>query len=598
MIPGNLINSSPVEFAFLGSVQNPLEFITYSFLIFFGIMVFWPMLLFGMASIQVRATVAIGSFVFALASLVNVLFFSDDYGTISRLLQFDNPELLIPRIPQIVIPIFIFIGVIILSVFLIKRYKTWLLSSILFICLVATIILSVNTVREINQEFTVYAQDKQNDFDFDDQRGPVKPVVSLSRTEKNVVILFLDRAIGSFFPIILDQFPELRTQYSGFIYYPNTVSMGAFTLTGAPAVMGGYEYSPDNIDKRDTERLVDKHNEASLVLPKIFLDANYKVSVFDPPYSNYQWMDDYTPFQAYPEIHVEGLKGKYSLRYKNENGDGDNWGNDYESRLIKRRLPMYSLFNIIFPVLRPLLYLDGSYFLLDENPNLTNYLLDSYAVLHYLPKLTDFAASQNTYTFLANDTTHDPAFLQYPEYRPRSIVTDRSTPLDSDTNFDEVSRLHYHANVAAILRIGEWLKYLQDNGAYDNTRIIIVSDHGRDIDTPAFADFSKNSKTLGYYNPLFLVKDFGAHGLITVATRFMTNGDTPTIAIEGLSVSQDNPFTDKNLFSVIDKSNVNCYFSGSSPDKHSENSFVFDLKKSFSVHDSIFKEENWAQINP
>ena len=40
---------------------------------------------------------------------------------------------------------------------------------------------------------------------------------------------------------------------------------------------------------------------------------------------------------------------------------------------------------------------------------------------------------------------------------------------------------HYHANAAALLRLGEWFDWMREQGVYDNTRIIIVSDHGRDL---------------------------------------------------------------------------------------------------------------------
>ena len=35
---------------------------------------------------------------------------------------------------------------------------------------------------------------------------------------------------------------------------------------------------------------------------------------------------------------------------------------------------------------------------------------------------------------------------------------------------------HYQVNMAAFLKLGEWFDYLRENGVYDNTRIIIVSD--------------------------------------------------------------------------------------------------------------------------
>ena len=37
---------------------------------------------------------------------------------------------------------------------------------------------------------------------------------------------------------------------------------------------------------------------------------------------------------------------------------------------------------------------------------------------------------------------------------------------------------HYQSNMAAMLQLGRWFDYLRENGVYDNTRIIVMSDHG------------------------------------------------------------------------------------------------------------------------
>ena len=48
------------------------------------------------------------------------------------------------------------------------------------------------------------------------------------------------------------------------------------------------------------------------------------------------------------------------------------------------------------------------------------------------------------------------------------------------------------------------------------------------------------------YNPLFLVKDFESTGF-HVDDRFMTNADTPVLALDGLVNSPINPFTGKAI---------------------------------------------------
>ena len=48
------------------------------------------------------------------------------------------------------------------------------------------------------------------------------------------------------------------------------------------------------------------------------------------------------------------------------------------------------------------------------------------------------------------------------------------------------------------------------------------------------------------YNPLLLVKDFNSTGF-HVDNRFMTNADTPMLALDGLAEAPANPFTGKAI---------------------------------------------------
>ncbi|HKM07259.1 MAG TPA: hypothetical protein VJ869_09725, partial [Sphaerochaeta sp.] len=46
-----------------------------------------------------------------------------------------------------------------------------------------------------------------------------------------------------------------------------------------PALMGGYEYSPEETNKRPDQSLASKHNESMLLLPRLFYEAGYEVTV-------------------------------------------------------------------------------------------------------------------------------------------------------------------------------------------------------------------------------------------------------------------------------------------------------------------------------
>lgn len=596
VIPTNLIATSPIEFSFTGVVQNPLFYVYQTALLFFGFFIVWPIFIYGMASRKMRSLFAFLALVFSLSALLNVFVFPGTYGNVSKVLLFDEPALLRASVLQSIIPLLATLAIFVVIALLLKSIRLRILTSLLTIIVLASAANGLYTMVDIQKSYSIHAKNVEGNSFSEIQTDRMQPVVQLSKEGKNVIVLFLDRAISSYLPIIFDQFPELEDQYAGFTFYPNTVSPGKVTLTGSPPIMGGYEYLPSAINLREDEKLVDKHNEASLVMPVLFSEIGYDVSVYDPPLANYQWESDFTAFKAYPDIHVSSLEGRYSSQYKMEHPEIDLWGPEYESNLITRRMPMFSLLRIAYPILRQLFYYEGTYFLMDENTQNTNSFIDSYSVLHYLPRLTTTQNEKDSFIFMVNHTTHEPIFLQAPEYEPVVEVTDISNPLQGDEYYDEKAQFHYHANVAALRKIGSWFDYLREEGVYDNSKFIIVSDHGNTVATPAFRDFTENGLLLASYNALLLVKDFESTGPMQTDETFMTTADVPVLALDQIQEPAINPFTGNDIFEVIDKTLVECYYSSHDPQDNRGNIFDYDAQYSFSIHDSIFEESNWIPL--
>lgn len=60
----------------------------------------------------------------------------------------------------------------------------------------------------------------------------------LDREGRNVIVIMMDRAIGSFVPYLMNEKPELKEQFDGFTYYPNSLSYGYHTNIASPALYG------------------------------------------------------------------------------------------------------------------------------------------------------------------------------------------------------------------------------------------------------------------------------------------------------------------------------------------------------------------------
>lgn len=182
-------------------------------------------------------------------------------------------------------------------------------------------------------------------------------------------------------------------------------------------------------------------------------------------------------------------------------------------------------------------------------------------LMHYavLTKLRDYTQirdeGKGTFLMIDNETTHSATLLQEPAYEPAQSVNnveyDREHPTRTGLDGSEIrlttiqQMKHYQTNMATMIQLGKWMDYMRENGVYDSTRIILVADHGHGLD--GLFDLRLNSsEDMLSYNPLLMVKDFDSRGF-AIDDTFMTNADTPLLALDGLMENIVNPFTGKPL---------------------------------------------------
>ncbi|MBQ1984764.1 MAG: sulfatase-like hydrolase/transferase, partial [Clostridia bacterium] len=491
--------------------------------------------------------------------LINYMFFGIDLGILSSSLKYE--EGLFFTAQEIVINILVTAAVILLLSFIYLRYSR----SVGAVLLTGVIVLSgmsaVNIVRTV--------EPVQKAFDAGKVWVSDDPHASLSKEGENVVVIMLDRAMGQFVPYIFNEKPELLEQFDGFTYYSNTVSFGGYTNFGTPALFGGYEYTPVEINKRDTESLMSKQNEALSVMPVLFSENGYNVTVFDPPYANYQWIPELSIYDAYPEIDAYITIGAYDGVLDKESIIQNN----------NRNFFCFSFMKTLPVCMQALVYDNGRYHqvadLTGSTPSvqaadgvskaegMEARFMKNYNVLINLPNITEITdGNEKNFLLMSNKTTHEPMLLQTPDYVPAPVVdntaydamhADRFTLNGKTMDMSEPDQMiSYHANMAAMLQLGKWFDWLRENGVYDNTKIVLVSDHGRQLFS--FKEFDRRKawsasddlSTLELYYPLLMVKDFGAQGF-TVDDTFMTNADVPTLASEDVIEDPVNPFTGQRI---------------------------------------------------
>ena len=529
VLPSSVIASSPIEFSFLGNTASPMSYVFSSICVFLGLLLLWPLIIYKLFGNKTKTVLTYAFFTASIISLIDVYILKSSYGEI-------NAFFILPDIHGLediktvfcIIPVITIIACIFLYYILHRYNKEFIiiiaLSSICF----SEITIGILKCRTIVDVYTKYASNRMEAQD-NLLESKIAPYYHLSKDKKNVVVLFLDRAVNSYFARAINDYPEIKNDYEGFVYYPNTISFGTGTDSGGPGLMGGYEYTPYQMNLRDNEPLVNEHNEATLLMPKIFLDAGYKVTVTNPPWPNYSWKGDLSAFTNYPEIKVAELGSRYSYIYSLEKGV--NLFNEPDKKC-RENIRNFAIMQCLMPFMRQFFYewFYSEDFIYDE-------LIDDISQLYYLPEITDFESDSNTYTFIDNETTHNRSVMQEPDFE---------IPAENQNGYSFYIP-QYHTNITAYKMIARWLNYLRENNCYDNTRIIIVSDHSKNNYIKEFEAFEEISTVPEHVNCVLLYKDFNSNAPLQIDNSFMTNADTVFLAKEGLDVSDINPFTGKKL---------------------------------------------------
>jgi YidC/Oxa1 family membrane protein insertase len=582
VIPGALIASSVQEFSFLDSYTTPLPFIFTVSIQSMGIFLFWPLCIYFLFSKKIKHALSLILSLICVTALVNTFLFPGNFGFITTTLRFSTPDTFESNYSGIITSGIITFFILIFFTLLLLTKRRIIFHSFQLIIFTALLFFSVFNFYKINRDFKNYETIIKSSADIVLADRP-EPVYHFSRNGKNVIVFMLDSAISGYLPYIFNEKPELLQDFSGFVYYPNCVSFGSHTRMGAPLIFGGYEYEPANIQKNRSYAM-GKHNEALLMMPRIFLKEDYLVTVTDPVFANYSLKPDLSVFAPYPEISARNIHGNYTGIWLRSHPDLKILS---VPELLKELLIRFSFLKIAPPAFRVFIY-DKAGWLKPggnvSNNQLTLETLDSYSTLDFFPMITEISDDTvNTYTSIINELPHDSVMLQYPDYVPAMEVTDYGNNLFGD----EAS--YYHVNMASLLLIGNWLKFLQEQGVYDNTRIIIVSDHGRGVDS----NYEGNMRLpggawLSAFHALLLVKDFGAAGNLVTDNTFMTHGDAPLLAMNGLIENPVNPFSGNPIESKKENG-VTVTTAGTLQ-------FVISNDQWLYVKDNIFNPENWKAI--
>lgn len=591
LIPSAFIGDSPLEFINASNPLSPARHLVIPCCIGIGIFLIWGGIFYSLASSKGKKVIAGIYLTLSIMFTIDYMLFGKNLGTISTEMVFDRA----PSYSAASLILNILVITASSAVGIILYRKTGITHIICGVAAVAILIMSVVNIFGIRKKYVDYIAMADENY------TNAAPHITLSSGGNNVMVIMLDRAVSAYLPYIMNEYPKLQDMYDGFTFYPNTVSFGLNTNFASPALFGGYSYTPTAIDSRSDETLRDKHDNALRMMPLLFSSEGYDVTLIDLPYAGYQFISDYSVFSDIPNLEAYNVQGYYvSSEMTSEQSDS----------LCERKLFAYSILKCMPECLTSYLY-DGGRYYIARGLELKS-LEETYSVLCHLEDMTEISdSSGNAFLMMDNDTAHDIATLSPIDQDGHFELFDVSdAPFDISDGSRTITisntrqEAHYDCYVIALFRLGEYFDYLRQQGIYDNTRIIIVADHGKSLDLFPELVFQNKNIYGESFAPLLLVKDFDQTGF-TTDFSFMTNADTPSLAMAGLIDDPIDPATGepvnmdpKNSDIIICESDeipaaYSIWYNNGNTFNYGEDARFYRLEGQ-----DIFDEDNWVIVTP
>ena len=589
VIPSSLIASSVQEFSYTMQYQNPFYLLWITSLQSIGFIFVWPVILYRLADNRIRSFFSFIAFSMLLCSVINVFVFQGNYGTLTAFLFFSSDDVLRHSLPEHVLNISLLcvaIGCIIL--FLKSKASQKIISA------AALLLMSLLTVSGVNafkiasgykNVTRLIKVDKKNK-----SIGHIEKVYSFSKTKKNVLVFMLDRMPGIFIPSIFDDFPALYEKFTGFTLYPNTISFGGHTYIGAPLLYGGYEYTPAAVAAcSDSKR--DMYNESLCVMPRLFSEAGWNTVITDASLANHSWIPDNSIFEPYKGVKALNMEGKYTGEWIQKHKIGiQNSVLPFSETL--RNTIRFSFIKASPYILRRRLYNKGRYLQSRTSVYGLFDFITKAAPVEFIKHDINTDCDKNCFNLIVNNLPHTP--LAPPQ--ARLFCPEEFVRKCEDRCKNEVTLNHYISDAYLFNVFGDMMAALKENGVYDNTRIIFVGDHAFEnlvLNNSQFnTDFKNKKLQQSYYMPILMMKDFDAEGTLKIDMNFMTNADTPVLAVEGFeNVSPpltNNPFTGIPFVETRDK------------EKNKDTIVIANILENDALNvylknKNIFEEPNWEK---
>lgn len=506
-----------------------------------------------------NALIFVGSFLL-LSSLLYSFVIIKDYGLLDHFI-FHTPQALLVTKTQAIFEVFSLIAFAIISSIALFKYPKILkqVYGVVLVMLVSYFLL--NIPHKETKEQTAFDLEKEQ-----------QTTLNFSK-EKNVLVLFLDGFSGGDMQRIVNEKRHIFNDYNGFTWYKNTLTTGTATWSSIAAMFGGHEFTAENINKK-IKSVTKKNPQEQLygafnMFPKAFGD--YQISyLLEPVYDMELSGVIFGSLLDYGEYYLASHDHQLSHSLKNE--------------LEFKMLNVISIFRASPIFMKRVIYRNGTWGgvytnLLKETESMAS-KAGSWGFLNILVKFARLDNPQRTLKYIQLSIPHNPNIMA------------------ADGNLSVEKSSYYIEAYKSLEKIGELLRKFKKQKIYDETKIIIVSDHGwwrknQNFPTNFNVKISKGYQgrmNTGMIQPLLLVKDFNQTNDFKISNRFMSNADVPSIVCSALKNGCDIKDLDPT------KHNLQRSLTISTTEVDFKRDKKYDIKDQYKVKDNIFDPDNWKKI--
>ncbi|MGL4986064.1 MAG: YidC/Oxa1 family membrane protein insertase [Treponemataceae bacterium] len=382
------------------------------------------------------------------------------------------------------------------------------------------------------------------------------------QTKENIVYFVFDMFDSRDISLIFDRNPELQEKFQGFTWYKNTSSIGSNTIFSLPSIYGGYDYTPQNINKKNRS-LRSEINDAYTQLPNFFAQKDFHVSLNYP---------DPIFFMGNNYFYSK-IKNKNNILLLNPDPKHSHFYKDYlsknESSKILKYYPYFlsiSLFNIVPHFLRSYIYQNGTWLKTAENINTNSSTLNELSKLKMHTEFANTEATKPTLKIFYSLLSHSKWYLKENEL----IIAEQEQP-----------QLYTEEHIMNFL--ADYIEWLKKNNIYDNTKIVIISDHDGEAKKISENTTATNIGSRPY--SILFFKDFNSPKSFDINTEPMTTAD-------GYYLVKKDIFEPEEIPIKTTRESLRAYHHDLR--RHPRKKYLYTT---YEVEGDMWDEKNWKQTN-